>query len=174
MPPPAPTGRRSAGDPDSDPCSSWAKSSRTHFRGGRSTCLGVQPLSLGVSSRWALFVGTRGTTSHFGGGEPGFGRAGRWLRPSVPLGPALLLLKLSGSRIQGGAGEADTMGLRRTSRSQRGAGVFRVWEFLLSRVPVGFATRKNRACLISGLIKGLYVDETEWLVPRGLSTPFNA
>lgn len=61
------------------------------------------------------------------------------------------------------------MGLRRTSRSQRGAGVFRVWEFLLSRVPVGFATRKNRARLISGLIKGLYVDETEWLVPRGLS-----
>ena len=68
---------------------------------GGATCLGVQPLSLRGSSRRALFVGALD--------PPVTSRRGTrlWARGPVaavsgPLGlPCLLLLKVSGSRIQG-------------------------------------------------------------------------
>lgn len=77
MPPPAPTGRRSAGDPDSDPLLALGLKVPGPTSGdGGATCLGVRPLSLRVSSRRALFAGARRTTSYFAAGNLALGARG--------------------------------------------------------------------------------------------------
>ena len=113
MPPPAATGRRSAGHPDSDPLVALGLEVPGPISGdGGATCLGVRPLSLRVSSRGRCLSGLAGpaVTS----------RRGTWLwargavaSVSGPLGPLCsLLLKLSGLRIQGGGGGGGHHGVK--------------------------------------------------------------
>lgn len=113
VPPPAPTGRRSAGDPDSDPLVALGLKVPGPTSGeGDPPVLGCSPFpsaclpvgrclselaGLPVTSRRGTRLWARGAVAAV----------------SVPLGPACsLLLKLSGSRIQGGAGGGGHRGVK--------------------------------------------------------------